>query len=388
MTRFTPNPIITLVGERPQFDLGGSYGPNLRVEEILDDVDLAELKAVVVGYGSAQGDAALRAEVAEMNGASAEDVILTVGSVHAIFLTAFTLCSAGDDVVLVTPVFPPSRAALEAVGANVREVHLSFDRGYALDVPQLASVLTEKTKLVSVASPQNPSGVAIPRATLEEVLAVMRDRCPNAYLLIDETYREAAFADDPVAPSALSLGGRIVTVASLSKCHGAPGVRLGWAITRDSALREQLLLGKFNTVISNSPVDEFLALRILNARERILRERRSFLADCLARTEAWVRANDFAIEWVRPDAGAICCVRLKPHAFDDDAVARLYDALAKAGVLVSRGSWFGEPDRVFRISFAHLPLVELDAAYAAITRVLAQVAYKGHGVRSAIGKPL
>ncbi len=374
MTRFIPNDIITLVGERPRFDLGGSYGPNLRVEEILDESALAALQAVILGYGSAQGELALRTVVAEMNDARTEDVVLTIGSVHAIFLTAFTLCDAGDDVVLATPVFPPSRAALEAVGAKVREVRLSFEQGYALDVQQLAGALTAKTKLVSLASPQNPSGVAISQSALQQVLDVMRERSPEAYLLVDETYREAAFADDPVATSAQLLGDRVITAASLSKCHGAPGVRLGWAIARDPVVREQLLLGKFNTVISNSPVDEFLALRILNARERIVKERRAFLAVCVERTDAWVRANAFAIEWVRPDAGAICCVRLKPGVFDDEAVARFYDALGKAGVLVSRGSWFGESDRVFRIGFAHLPLSELDAAYGAITGVLAQLA--------------
>ena len=374
MNRFVPNDIITLVGERPRFDLGGSYGPNLRVEEILDATSLAEFESVILGYGSAQGEHALRSVVAELNGADAEDVVLTVGSIHAIFLTAFVLCDRGDDVVLATPVFPPSRAALDAVGANVREVRLSFDRGYSLDVAQLADTLTEKTKLVSVASPQNPSGVAIAPSTLRQVLDAMRERCPGAYLLVDETYREAAFGDDPVAPSALSLGDRVITVASLSKCHGAPGVRLGWAIVRDREVRAQLLLGKFNTVISNSPVDEFLALRVLRARERIVNERRAFLAACVARTQTWVRENDFAIEWVRPDGGAICCIRLRPGLFDDNAVARFYEAAAKAGVLVSRGSWFGESDRVFRIGFAHLPLSELDGAYAALTSVLTQLA--------------
>lgn len=374
MTRFIPNDIITLVGERPRFDLGGSYGPNLRVDEVLDDACMQELKQLVLGYGSAQGDRPLREAVAEMNGVGGDDVVLTIGSVQAISLTAFILCNAGDDAVLVTPVFPPSRASLQAVGANVREVRLSFDHGYALDVSQLEAALTQRTKLVSIASPQNPSGVAIPLATLRAVLDLMRERCPSAHLLVDETYREAAFGSDPVAQSALTLGERVVSVASLSKCHGAPGVRLGWAITRDAPLREQLLLGKFNTAISNSPVDEFLALKVVSARDAILRERRAFLAACLKRTESWLRANDFSIEWVRPDAGAICCIRLKPSVFDDAAVARFYEAAGKAGVLVSRGSWFGEPDRVFRIGFAHLPLAELDGAYAALTDVLTQLA--------------
>jgi aspartate/methionine/tyrosine aminotransferase len=318
----------------------------------------------------------LRRTIAEINGADAEDVVLTIGCVHALFLVAFTLCNPGDDVVLATPVFPPARDVAAAAGANVREVRLTFDERYALDVSRIADALTEKTKLVSLATPQNPSGVATGLSTLQRVLDVMRERCPDAYLLVDETYREAAFGDNPVAPSALSLGNRVISAASLSKCHGAPGVRLGWAIVRDRRVAEQLLLAKFNTVISNSPVEEFLALRILRARESIMNERRTFLAACVARTEAWVRENQFAIEWVRPDAGALCCVRLKAGVFDDAAVTQFYELLRTAGVLVSRGSWFGESDRVFRLGFAHLPLEQLDAAYRALSGVLVQIAGK------------
>ncbi|MBV8637614.1 MAG: pyridoxal phosphate-dependent aminotransferase [Candidatus Eremiobacteraeota bacterium] len=373
MSRFTPNGIISLVGETPRFDLGGSYGPNLRVDEVLGEVAGA-LRDVVLGYGSAQGDRELREAIAAMNDARADDVVVTIGGVHALFLTAFTLCAPGDDVVLTTPVFPPARSTLEAIGATIREVRLAFERGYTLDINEFANALTKETKLVSLASPQNPSGVAIPLATLQAAVEAMNRICPRAYMLLDDTYRFATYGDEPVAPSAGTLGPRVVTVASLSKCHGAPGVRTGWAIVRDPSLREQLVLGKFNTAISNSPVEEFLALRILSAQEQILQERRAFLAASLARTQAWIDANAFALQWVRPDAGAICCVRLRPEVFDDGAVLRFYELLANAGILVSRGSWFGESDRVFRVGFGHLAPSELDSAYESFTGVLTQLA--------------
>ena len=365
--------MMALLDEKPRFDLGGSYGPNLVLEELLDDETVrARMKQVVLGYGTAQGDADLRAAIAGLNGASAGDVVTTVGSMHALFLLTFILCDRGDDVVLPTPVFPPTRGALDAVGANVRVLPLSFDRGYQLDPADLRPLLSHKTKFVSLATPQNPSGVAIPIEILRDVLALMERTCPQAYLLVDDTYREAAFGNDPVAPSALSLGPKVVTVASLSKCHGAPGLRLGWAITRDAELREQLVRAKFNTVVSNPALEEVLALRVFELRERILGERRTFLAECLAKTERWVLDNSGLVEWVRPSAGAICCVRLRPAAFDDAAVERFYDRLARAGVRVSNGPWFGETARVFRLGFGHLPLPELDAAYKALTNSLTQ----------------
>ena len=157
------------------------------------------------------------------------------------------------------------------VGAKVRTLSVSFDRNYRTDLVELRKLLTPQTRLVSLASPQNPSGVTIARDDLRAILAMMQEICPEAYLLADETYRLAAFGDDDaIGPSALELSTKVISTASLSKCHGAPGLRLGWAITRDPALRKQLVLGKFNTVISCSPVDEALALKVLEDSDRFV----------------------------------------------------------------------------------------------------------------------
>lgn len=374
ISRFAPNEIISLVADGPRFDLASSYGPNVVLEELLDEETVAGLAKTALGYRSAAGDAQLRAAVAAINGVDADDVVITVGGMHALFLVAFILCARGDEAVITTPIFPPVRSALDAIGATMRVLQLSFDRGYRLNPADLRPLLSENTKLVCLASPQNPSGVAIPFDVLEEIVAMMRERAPHAYLLVDDEYREAAFGDDPIARSALALGPRVITAASLSKCHGAPGLRLGWAIAQDPKIREQLVLGKFNTVVSAPAIEELLALRVLALRDRILGERRRILAECLAKTAHFVEAHARLIEWVRPDAGAICCVRLRRERFDDAAVGRFYASLPQIGVRVSNGTWFGDEARVFRLGFAHLALPELDAAYAALSAALAQTA--------------
>jgi aspartate/methionine/tyrosine aminotransferase len=234
--------------------------------------------------------------------------------------------------------------------------------------------LSSSTKLVSLASPQNPSGVAIPSETLREILATMEDVCPAAYLLVDETYREAAYGDDKIAASAIALGPRVVSTASLSKCHGAPGLRLGWAITRDRTLREQLVLGKFNTVISCSPVDEALGLRVFEGRDRILAERRRRLAENLMRVEAWVAENADLVDWARPDAGALCCLRLKRDVYDEAAVRRFYLGLSAENVRVANGAWFGESPRVFRLGFGLFGAADLEKGLAAVATTLRRTA--------------
>ena len=305
MARFLRNDIMSLTAASPRYDLGESIGPDLRLGDLLDIAGQPSLGEIALAYSTAEGDKRLRQAIAERHGVDADDIVVTVGGMHALFLLAFILCGdKGDEAVTTAPLFPLARTALEAVGATVRSVTLSFAEGYRLDLAEIKRALSPRTQLVSLASPQNPSGVALAAATVRDVLAAMAETCPGAYLLLDETYREAAYGDDPVAASAAGLGTKIISTASLSKCHGAPGLRLGWAITRDPALREQLVLGKFSTVISCSAVDEALALRVLQHSPRIIDERRRRLALGLARTERWVQANAAFVEWVRPDAGA------------------------------------------------------------------------------------
>jgi len=186
MARFPANDIISLVGSTPRYDLAESFGPDLRLADV---VDIAELGDLPLSYGTAAGDPRLRKAFADAHGVDPDDVVITVGGMHALFLLAFILCERGDAAVTTAPLFPLARNALESVGAKIETLGLSFDHRYRLDPLELRGKLTSSTKFVSLASPQNPSGVAISEATLREVLRLVEEICPKAYLLVDETYR-------------------------------------------------------------------------------------------------------------------------------------------------------------------------------------------------------
>ena len=113
--------------------------------------------------------------------------------------------------------------------------------------------------------------------------------------------------------------------------------------------------------------DEALARRVL---EQNPQDRRDHFAAGLARTAAWVRRNADRVEWIRPDAGAICCVRLRPDVFDDESVSRFYAELAKREVRVAGGAWFGDEARVFRLGFGLLPLPDLETALTGVSAAL------------------
>jgi hypothetical protein len=369
VARFPSNDIISLVGEAPRFDLAESTGPGLRVADLLDPAREPH-NDLVLDYGTAPGDAALRKAICDLHDVDPGDVVVTVGGMHALFLLAFTLCDRGDEVIFAEPTFPLARNALTAVGARLRTLPLAFDRSYQPDLALFRDLLSAKTRLVSLASPHNPSGVAIPARTLNEMIGSMRERAPQAWMVVDETYRQAAYGSHPPAASAASLGPGVITVASLSKCHGAPGLRIGWAIVRDPAVRDQLVTAKFNTVVCCSRVDEALALELLRQPDRIMQQRRADLSGKLAITAQWVQRHDSFVEWVRPDAGGLCCVRLKPALFDDDGVERFYGALPGQGVRVAPGNWFGEQRRIFRLGFGLPTSRDLDQALGRLSLAL------------------
>ena len=375
--RFPRNEIISLLDINRRYNLAESTAQDLTFGEIVSMAGgIAALDGLKMGYGSSAGLPRLRATIAALAGVRAEDVITTQGTALGLFLLAFELCRLGDEAVIATPCFPPSRDSLVGTGVTLRECHLTFDRGYRLTPEAHQPLLNEKTKLVSIASPQNPSGVRTDLAEIREILDLMRTKAPAARLFVDETYREATYGDELPPQSAAALDEAIITGGSVSKAHGAPGLRVGWLTVRDPKLRERLTVAKMNLVISGSPLDETLAATVLDHREAILRQRRTLLATGLSTVAASVGNQAGMVQWVKPDGGALCCLRLNPTAFDAAAINRFWSALPKSDLQIGDGSWFGESSAVLRLGFGYLPIDVLPTALDALSATIQATARK------------
>lgn len=366
MTAFAPTAMNALIDIPVRYDLAKSTCPPVRLGEVASAATLAD---VALGYGTSRGDPDLRALIAADAGVDAEQVLVTVGAIQAMFLLAQSVCTPGDRVLLATPCFPPARTVPEGLGAQVSPVPLSFDDGYRLPLDAMAAALTPQTRLVSLASPQNPSGVRFTGEELYGLLAMVRDRAPEAVVLVDETYRESVYGDAPAPRSVAATSPRIVTCSSLSKAHGAPGLRLGWLTTTDAELYQQLRDAKFLSTIACSTVDEFLGVEVLRRRAELLAHRARRLRQRLDELVRWTR--DQPVQMVLPDGGAVCCLRLPADRFSDAAVTTFYARLAERDTRVAPGSWFGEPDRVFRVGFGHLSASDFSTALDRLSDALA-----------------
>ncbi|MGB8862376.1 MAG: pyridoxal phosphate-dependent aminotransferase [Ilumatobacteraceae bacterium] len=376
--RFPRNDIISLLDTFPTHNLGESTSQDLTFSDVLDLIGADALRRLRLGYGTAEGDPTLRAQVAVLTGMRAEQVITTQGVALGLYLLAVEHCRPGDDVLIVTPMFPPTRDAMIGSGVTVNTVPLSFDTGYRIDAEIIAAALTPDTVLVCVASPQNPSGVRAQRNDIESLLVHMSRVCPEALLLVDEIYRDATYGDDETPDSFAAADSRVITTGSISKAHGAPGLRCGWLTTHDPDLRDRLMVAKMNIVLSGSVLDEAVAAALLAVRDDVLRPRRALLASALRTVEEWQRSEADRVDWVRPEAGAMCCIRLRSDTFDDIAVQRFWSALPELDLQLAAGQWFGESARIARLGFGYLPLDRLASALEQLTAAL-DLAEGAHG---------
>jgi aspartate/methionine/tyrosine aminotransferase len=370
--RFPANEIINLLDNFPTHNLGESTSEDLVLGDLLGMVGIDQLRALRLGYASSQGSSGLRERISSLTGVSADCVVTTQGVALALFLLAFEHCRPGDEAIVITPCFPPTRDALLGAGVTTVPVALDFDDGYCLDVARVSDHLSARTRLVCVASPQNPSGVRVGLGAVEELLSAMSRRAPDALLLVDEIYRDATYGQRVPQASLAALDPRVITTGSISKAHGAPGLRVGWMTVPDADLRARLIVAKLNIVLSSSVLDEALAELILAHRDEILGPRRANLARALEVLTDWQAEQVHRLDWVRPEAGAMCCMRLRPEVFDDLAVERFWERVPANNMQLGSGPWFGESTRVFRLGFGYLPLPEFGLALDLLALTLDQ----------------
>jgi hypothetical protein len=144
--------------------------------------------------------------------------------------------------------------------------------------------MTQRTRLVSLTTPHNPTGTTLSPETLREVIALVERA--GARLLLDETYREMTYGEP--LPVAAGLSPSVISVSSLSKTYGLPGIRIGWLVTRDRALRDRFLAAKEQILISGSLVDESIALHALRRRPLVLPAIRARIDEAFTLTDRWL----------------------------------------------------------------------------------------------------
>jgi len=329
-------------------------------------IDLGDM---VLFYGEHMGHKGLLELIAQASSGPSgvvepDEVLVAAGAAQALFIIATTLLEKGDHLVVVRPNYATNIFTPRAIEADISYLELAFEEGWKIDVDKLMALTTPATKYVSVTVPHNPTGQMMDEAELRRLVEIVEMR--GCRLLVDETYREMTFGE--TLPCAATLSDRAISVSSLSKTYGIPGIRTGWLICRDRELMQTFLGAKEQIGICGSVVDEEIAYQALRQRDAWLPEIHGRIAKALAITREWM-AGEELMEWVEPKGGVVGFPRIKPDAAVD--VDTFYRVLTEDfGTYVGPGHWFEQSRRHFRLGFGWPTLEELKGGLAGISGAL------------------
>jgi aspartate/methionine/tyrosine aminotransferase len=347
---------------RTRYDVGESAVKFLRVRDLGLDLDAIELR-----YGHHTGAPSLRALVArEYDGLTAEEVLVTSGGAEAIFAIAMALLRPGDHVVVEHPNYPSTYEVPRGLGCDVTLFRLEYEQGWKPDLDRLEALVGPRTKLIILTHPNNPTGSMISAAELERVVRFAESR--RVHVLFDETYRRLSYGE--ALPTAASLSPWAISVTSMSKCYGLPGVRIGWLATRSREVLAGVLAVREQVTITNSALSEAIAEAVLARGDEFLARARAHVAANLRIAADWVKAQD-ALSWVPPQGGVVGLPRLA--SLTPAEAESLYTSLAtEHGVFLVPGRCFDLDNRFFRLGYGGTA-EELSAGLERVGTALAAV---------------
>jgi aspartate/methionine/tyrosine aminotransferase len=314
---------------------------------------LERLTALRLGYTEVPGSPELRRAVAALyERATPEDVLTLAAAEEGIFTTYHALLAPGDHVVVEAPCYGSALTVARSTGAEVSLWQRRHEDGWAYDLDQLEGLLRPETRLVYLNSPHNPTGSHISPSEQARLVAMLAER--RIVLFADEVYRGLEHDPADRLPAASDLYERAISLNTVSKAYGLPGLRTGWLTCRDPALLERVREMKLYTTICSSAPSELLVALALRHAERLVSESRELVLENLPLIASFLARHGELLEWVAPKAGPIGF----PRVLDGREVMRWCEQTAeRAGVLLLPGTVYDEP-RHIRLGFGRRSLPE------------------------------
>jgi aspartate/methionine/tyrosine aminotransferase len=328
-----------------EINLSESGVTPLTLGELLEGVDVSDTR---LSYPQTNGTEALRERIADLYaGADPENVVVMTGTAEANFVAVSNLLEAGDEAVVMMPNYMQVWGLARSIGATVKALPLREDLEWAPDLDELRKLVTNKTKLVALCNPNNPTGAVMSEDAMREIAKIAGG--VGAWILTDEVYLGAELEGD-VSPTFYGWYDRLMVTSGLSKAYGLPGLRIGWIVS-DARQTADLWSYKDYTTISASALSDRLAAIALEParRHRILARTRKILNDQFPLVSAFVDRHRDHLSLVPPRAGAIVFVHYDWPVNSTALTEKMRDEI---GVLVVPGDHF-DRDHYLRIGFGY-----------------------------------
>jgi aspartate/methionine/tyrosine aminotransferase len=327
-----------------QYDIAESGILPLTTNDLLDYEPITEramtlerLLATPLGYSEARGTAELRAQIAATyTRGDAEHVPVTTGAIEANFLLFNTLLDKGDHAIAPYPAYQQLYSVPEAIGCDVSLWRVGPETGYRYDVDALEKLVRPNTRVIVVNTPHNPTGAMLSPDDARRVYELAQSI--GAFVIGDEAYRWLAVPDgDPFAPPMFDLGPAGISVGTLSKPLGLPGLRIGWIMAPPDLVASCWGMRDYIT-LSPGKLNDALARLAMKHRERIIERNHGIIRANLATATRWMAERTDFVSWTPPRGGLLALLKYDLPILSLELADRLANDYS---VMLAPGSAFG-----------------------------------------------
>jgi len=352
MSQFQPFEIERMMSKyemEVEFNLSESGVHPMTLKELLSDNPdyINTLLDTEIGYAHASGIPLLRETIAAMyTNAASENVLVTVGAIEANFNTITSLLAPGDEIAIMLPNYMQIWGVAKNHNCKINTFRLREESGWGLDIDELARAVTNKTKLVAICNPNNPTGHILTGKEMAAVVAAA-DRV-GAWILADEVYSGAERSTDTQTPSFYGTYDKVIAIGSMSKAYGLPGLRIGWAIGPVNIIDEIWKRHEYTSLSATMIANKLAAIALsAQVRPRIIKRTRNYIRKGFPVLKEWMDSHENTFSFVPPQAAAIAFVR---YNLDINSTEFIYRLIREKSVLIVPGDHFGM-DKFFRISY-------------------------------------
>ena len=342
-------------GIRRMFELAKSYDdainltlgePGFATPDYIVEAAVASLRAGKTKYTPNAGIKPLRDAIAHKlkseNGILCDpnkNIIVTAGATQGLMLAIATLVDKGDEVIIQGPNWPDYKGQLDTVGAKAVYACVSEENDFKMTAALIEPLITEKTKLIIINSPSNPTGGVLDEADLWEIAALVKKH--KIFIISDEPYEKLVydgFKQKSLAAIADGIEDYVITVNSLSKTYAMTGFRVGYVCACERIIKEMTKLQEFMIASVPEPMQEAAVKALLEAD-----------ADVKQMVEYYDRNRRLLVDGLNTINGFSChlpkgafYVFANITGFGMTSVEAAEHILAKTHVVTAPGSAFGE----------------------------------------------
>jgi aspartate aminotransferase len=317
-----------------KFNLGD---PDLPTPPSIIEAAYEAMKQGKTKYTSAAGEKKLLEEISKIHDVPVDNVIVTTGSKWGIFSLLFLLLKKGENVVVPSPHWTSYELGAKKVGGEIRLLKRNLESDWKIDPEKLEALIDDKTRLIILNSPNNPTSKVIDDKTFSEIVEMAERK--GVRVMSDEVYSSISFVE---SKSILDFGDKNILVNGFSKSFLMTGWRIGYTIAEKGLIKQMIKLNQITTTCV-PPFIQYGVLKGLESRKQIADDiRRQFKVRADA---AYSVLSKSKMKFSRPDAPFYLFPKVKGLNSERFAL----DLLNKR-VAIAPGTAFGDYPEYFRIA--------------------------------------